>query len=71
MIIFMCKGIVGQEKGRGGFKDGCLLLIICAFAHGDEISDVNTQFLVRVKQLNFYMDAARAQHLSQLSLLKA
>lgn len=32
----MCK-VVGQD----GFKDFCLLLIFCAFAHGNKISDVS------------------------------
>lgn len=39
MKIFMCKGVVIQEKGRDDFKDGFLLLIICAFARGKKISD--------------------------------
>lgn len=38
--IFMGKGVTGQEKARVGFKGSFLLLIICAFAHGNKISDV-------------------------------
>lgn len=38
--IFMGKGVTGQEKARVGFKGSFLLLIICAFARGNKISDV-------------------------------
>lgn len=38
---FHVQGVIGQEKGRDGFKDGSLFLIFCAFAHGNKISDVS------------------------------